>query len=61
MFFIPLFQAAMSLKIVLSNCGADALLSHLCTNVLPGMGLPPELQQQVCKYPRLCFMCMIAQ
>ncbi|GAX84343.1 hypothetical protein CEUSTIGMA_g11765.t1 [Chlamydomonas eustigma] len=45
-------EAAVSIKMVHGTCGGDQLLSHMCGNVLPSLGCPSELQQQLAYHIR---------
>jgi hypothetical protein len=45
-------EAAVSIKLVHGTCGGDQLLSHICGSVLPSLGCPSELQQQLAYHIR---------
>lgn len=44
-------EVGCALKLLHERCG-DELSIHLCNQVLPGSGLPPELQQQLVRHVR---------
>lgn len=46
-----LAEVGTALKLLHERCG-DELLAHLCNQVLPGSGLPGELQQQLVRHVR---------